>query len=191
MAEAPLTPITALGGRAPRIDRIGAVTITERPEVALASLALRRGTEAESLGLGIALPGPGHHASGEGGLGALWIGPGSWLVEAPLESGRDLSVELAQKTAGRASVTDQTDAWACFDIEAADAGALFERICMLDTRRMEAGAGSRSVIEHVSCFIICREANRRFTVIGPRSSAASLHHALTATASAVAILETN
>ncbi len=198
MAEPVLSPITALGARAPRVDRIGTVTITERPEVALASLALRRGTEAERLELPITLPGPGGHVSdtaaaaadGEGGWGALWLGPGSWLIEAPLALGRDLSVDLARRVAGRASVTDQTDAWVCFDIDASDAAALFERLCMLDVRRMDRGAGSRSVIEHVSCLVICREANRRFTVIGPRSAAASLHHALTTAAAALEILGT-
>ena len=187
MADTALAPITALGARTPRMDRIGPVTITENPDVALASVAQRLGHDlAAGATLQVALPGPGGHASGADGLGALWLGPGSWMIEAPLRPGDDLSDRLKSQLGATASVTDQTDAWVCFDIDAADAGALFERLCILDTRAMDAGNGGRSVIEHVGCLIICRDANRRFSVLGPRSSAGSLHHALAAAAAALA-----
>ena len=179
-----LTPLTALGARAPRVDRIGAVEIAENPDLALASLAARRGASVEGR-LPVTLPGPGGYARGDG-IGALWLGPDAWMIEAPLRPGDDLSDRLKSQLGATASVTDQTDAWVCFDIDAADAGALFERLCILDTRAMDAGNGGRSVIEHVGCLIICRDANRRFSVLGPRSSAGSLHHALAAAAAALA-----
>ena len=187
MAEAALAPLTALGARAPRLDRIGAVVIAENPDLALASIAQRRGHDLAAMGaLPVPLPGPGGRAEGPDGLGALWLGQGSWMIEAPLRPGDDLAAWLKSQLGAAASVTDQTDAWVCFDIEAADAGALFERLCILDIRAMDANHGSRSVIEHVGCLILCRAPNRRFSVLGPRSSAGSLHHALVAAAAALA-----
>lgn len=187
MADAALAPITALGARAPRADRFGDVTIAENPDVALVSVAQRRGHDLAALGvLPVALPGPGGHATGAEGLGALWLAPGSWMIEAPLRPGDDLAARLISAVGPAASVTDQTDAWVCIDIDAADAGTLFERLCPLDTRRMTSGSGSRSVIEHIGCLIVCRDRNRRFSIFGPRSSAGSLHHALVAAAAALA-----
>lgn len=188
MAEAAaLAPLTALGARAPRLDRIGAVTIAENPDLALASVAQRRGHDLAAMGaLPVPLPGPGSRAEGPDGLGALWLGPGSWMIETRLRPGGDLAAWLKARLGDAGSVTDQTDAWVCFDIEAADAGALFERLCILDTRAMDAGHGARSVIEHVGCLILCREPNRRFSVLGPRSSAGSLHHAIVAAAAVLA-----
>lgn len=187
MAEAALATITALGARAPRTDRIGDVIITENPDVALASVTERRGHDlAASCLLSMALPGPGGHATGAEGLGALWLAPGSWMIEAPLRPGDDLAVRVKSAVGAAASVTDQTDAWVCFDIDVADAGSLFERLCPLDTRRMATGSGSRSVIEHIGCLIVCRDRSQRFSVFGPRSSAGSLHHALVAAAAALA-----
>lgn len=187
MAEAALATITALGSRQPRTDRIGDVIITENPDVALASLTERHGQDlAASRLLSVALPGPGGHAMDADGLGALWLAQGSWMIEAPLWTGDDLAARVKSSVGPAASVTDQTDAWVCFDIDAADAGALFERLCPLDTRRMDADSGSRSVIEHIGCLIVCRDRNQRFSVFGPRSSAGSLHHALVAAAVALA-----
>ena len=187
MAEAALAPITALGARAPRTDRIGDVMIAENPDVALASVTERRAHDLAATGLlSVPLPGPGAHATGPEGMGALWIAPGSWMVEAPLRSGDDLAARLKSAVGAAASVTDQTDAWVCFDIDAADAGTLFERLCPLDTRIMDTGTGSRSVIDHIGCLIVCRDRNQRFSVFGPRSSAGSLHHALVAAAAALA-----
>lgn len=187
MAEAALETITALGARAPRTDRIGEVMIAENPDVALASVTGRRGHDlAASEALAVALPGPGGHATGAEGMGALWLAPGSWMIEAPLRRGDDLAARVKAAVGAAASVTDQTDAWICFDIDAADAGSLFERLCPLDTRRMDSGSCSRSIIEHIGCLVVCRDRNQRFSILGPRSSAGSLHHALVAAAAALA-----
>lgn len=187
MADAALAPITALGARDPSANRIGAVVITENPHLALASVTQRRGHDLAASGvLPVALPDPGEHAIGAEGLGALWLAHGSWMIEAPLRPDDDLAARLTSAVGAAASVTDQTDAWVCFDIEATDASALFERLCPLDTRRMDQRSGSRSVIEHIGCLIVCRDRNHRFSVFGPRSSAGSLHHALVAAAAALA-----
>lgn len=177
---ADLHATTALGGDEPRLDRIGGATISENPALALASVAARRGQVLD--GADLPLPGPGEVAS-NGDLSALWLGPDQWMFMADAHG---LADRLAERLAGRASVTDQTDAWVCFDLEADQATAILMRLTMLDVAAMQPGQGARSLIEHLGCLLICREAGRRFTLLGPRSSAGSLHHALTTAAASVA-----
>ena len=61
-----------------------------------------------------------------------------------------------------------------------------ERLSAADSRVMGAGATVRTPIHHMLCLLVCREPGTRFTIYGPRSSAASLHHALTAAAGSLA-----
>ncbi|MFD1881531.1 sarcosine oxidase subunit gamma [Paracoccus pacificus] len=189
-----LKPVTAFGAETARVDRIGAITITEDPGVALASVAARLGATPEA----IPRPEPGQYTEADG-RGALWTGPGQWMIIAPLADAPDLAGTLAAELGKTASVTDQTDAWVCFRIDVTDrsddtrrpkpATALFERLCNLDIARMDGHSGTRTIIEHLGCLVICHQADRRFTVLGPRSSAGSLHHALTLAAKTVATRE--
>jgi len=50
---------------------------------------------------------------------------------------------------------------------------------------MAQGQVTRTRLEHLGCFLICRTKNSHFSVFGPRSSAGSLHHALTVAATSV------
>lgn len=185
-----LIPVTPLGGTAPRIDVVGSVTITENTDRALAYLASRLGRDEDCARLGAEatgspLPGPGRYAAGAP-VSAFWTGPGQWMVIAPLATHEDLAVQLGQRLGDAASVTEQTDGWCGFDVEGALALAVFERLCAVDTAAMEAGRATRTVIDHLGCFLICHAAGMRFSVLGPRSSAGSLHHALLTTARSVA-----
>ncbi len=81
-----------------------------------------------------------------------------------------------------ASVTEQSDGWARFDVQGETAVDLFERLSAANTRRMDSGTATRTVIEHLGCYLICRRKGEHFSILGPRSSAASLHHALCAAA---------
>lgn len=175
MPDHRLKPLTPLGQAAPQTDTIGPITITENVLVALASLATRRGRDSDitkaAKTLGITLPAPGHASEN-----ALWIAPDQWLIEAPFTSHEDILAHLKPAFGDAASITEQTDAWVRFDLSGPDLHALFELLCNLDTRAMKPGMGTRSVIEHLGCYVICRASG--FTVLGPRSSAKSLHHAL-------------
>ena len=185
-----LAPVTPLGGMAALIDTVGTVTIAEVTDRALASLACRLGQDAafaeRAVALfGTTLPGPlGSARSGDWGL--IWTGPGQWFVEAPFVTHEDIAARLKSAFGATASVTEQTDAWAPFDISGADVLAMLERLASVDTRGMATGAATRTVIEHIGCHVICREAGAAFTVMGGRSFAASLHHALKAAALSVA-----
>lgn len=179
---ASLTPTTALGAAAPFDQTIGTIRIIEVADPQMASLAMRRGKgaafeKAASAHLG-PLPDPGQsHAKGK--ARTLWMGPDQYLVE-------DMdAAKLASAFGGSAAVTDQSDAWARFDIGGQDVLAMLERLSNTDSRRMQDGAVTRTAIHHMHCVIICRAADTHFTILGPRSSAASLHHALVAAAASL------
>lgn len=178
MANA-LKALTPLGHDAPITKIIGPVTITENVGVALASLAARLGRAAEvaaaAQAAGIPLPGPGRAETAS--YGAIWLGPEQWMIEAPFETHEDIVAILKPLFGEAASITEQTDAWVRFDLTAADLPALFERLCGYDLRRNGPGSATRTVIEHLGCYVV-RRAENQVSVIGPRSSAHSLHHAL-------------
>ena len=193
---ASLTAITALGGTVPRDDVIGTVRITEITTTCLASLAMRRGkaaafTKAAAKAFGTDLPVPGQR-QGDDARGVIWMGADQFLVEDDARTG-DLAGELSGELSGElgaafgasASITDQSDAWVRFDIGGDDAPAMLERLSAADTRQMLAGAAVRTPVHHMLCVLVCREAGTGFTLYGPRASAQSLHHALTAAAAAL------
>jgi sarcosine oxidase, subunit gamma len=182
--EHPLKALTPLGNATAQTDVIAptpaqgssvSVTITENIAVALASLAVRKGGGAAvakaAKGLKIDLPAAGHASDT-----ALWLGPDQWMIEAPFAQHEDIVAYLKPAFKEAASITEQTDAWVRFDLTGPDLHAMFERLCNLDTRAMQAGHGTRTVIDHLGCYVICR--SDHFTILGPRSSAGSLHHAL-------------
>lgn len=178
-----LTPITALGAPVPRAETFGALTISENAELALASLALRRGTAAPAP-FGLTLPGPGGWVSGEG-VAAFWTGPGQWMIEAPGRAGEDFAADLRRAAPG-SSVTEQTDGWVAFEIGSASGALpllrLMEKLVNLDPEGLMPGRASRTLLEHLSVYLI-RRAEDRLAVLGMRSAAGSLWHAL-ATAAA-------
>ncbi len=177
----PMTPLTPLGSATPRSDTHGPVTLTEETGTALASYSARLGHEdaaraALAAFVGHALPGPGASAQGDT-FGTLWMGPDQWMVSAPHDSHETLAAVLADTAGGVASVTEQNDAWCRFDLSGDDLPAVFELLCPFDLRSADAGAATRTSIDHLGCFVITR-APDHVTVLGPRSSAGSLHHAL-------------
>lgn len=180
VANHSLKPLTPLGHDAPEIVTIGPVTITETVTTALASLASRLGREAEvattAQTAGIPLPGPGK-AAFNAPYGSFWLGPEQWMVLAPYASHEDITAHLKPLFSDVASITEQTDAWVQFDLTGENLFSLFELLCPLDTRSMAANSATRTVIEHLGTYVLCR-AKDHFTIFGPRSSAASLHHAL-------------
>ena len=187
---ASLTPTTALGGTIPFDETLGSNRIREVSDAAMASLAMLKGQgtafkKAAASRLG-ELPAPGHavghttgHAGGANQTSTIWMGPGQYLVE-----GIDAAT-LAATFGASAAITDQSDAWVRFDVTGGDVVAMLERLSGADTRRMQSGSATRTAIHHMHCVIVCRAGGTDFTILGPRSSAASLHHALVAAASSL------
>lgn len=175
-----MQPITPLGGTSPRVDAHGPVTLTEVVDVARASLAARLGGETRTRALlqsvlGVTPPDPG--CASFGAVGAFWMGPDQWMVQAPHDTDELLAQRLQEQAAGCASVTEQTDAWCQFDLTGEGLFDVFELLCPVDLRRARDGGAWRTGIEHLGCFVL-RRSGRHISVLGPRSSASSLHHAL-------------
>lgn len=190
MADHTLSPLTALGGTQARIDTIGGVTITERPDIALASVAVRRGRDEDLAAaapdlLGTSWPETASSA-GTGALRAFWMAPGQWMVEAPFATHEDLAARLKARLGDAASVTEQTDAWVVLDVTGTSVTALFQRLCPLDLEDLPDGAASRTLLHHLGCFVLVRRTGEAVTVLAPRSAADFLHHALLTTAQAIA-----
>jgi sarcosine oxidase subunit gamma len=182
-----LKALTPLGAEVAAVEQIGPVTIAEKTDVALASLASRLGREAEvalvAKAAGLPLPGAGRVENGSV-YNAFWLGPEQWMVEAPFASHEDIVAILKPMFGETASLTEQTDAWVRFDLSAEDLPKLFERLCNFDLHQAGVGAATRTVIDHLGCYVV-RRSQALVSVIGPRSSAQSLHHALVTAAKSV------
>ena len=182
-----LKPLTALGHDKPEVDILGSWTLTERADVALASLALRRrrlgDVQVAAAAAGVPLPPAGTSASGAV-CSAFWMTPEMWMVEAPFATHEDICAHLLLAFGDAASITEQTDAWVRFDLAGAGLERLLERLSNFDLANAAAGAATRTVMEHLGCYLIKRS-DTLVTIYGPRSSAQSLHHALTVAAQSV------
>jgi sarcosine oxidase subunit gamma len=174
-----LTPLTALGETTSRRDTIGAITIAENPDVALASVAARR-NQAGPCGsvlaewLGVQAPGVAEHVGDQ--MAAFWLGPDIWMLEAPFRTHESLAHDLESRLEGVASVTEQTDAWARFDLSGDGLDDMLARLTNLDLVTLPTRFARRTVIEHIGCYLLRRADG--YSIYGPRSSAGSLHHAL-------------
>lgn len=177
---ASLQPLTALGKRDATVVTHGPLTITERFDVALASVAARKGRMADlsaaAKKLDVPLPGPASHLQGTP-YSAFWVAPEMWFVEAPYAS-HELIADLLKAAFGdAASITEQTDAWVAFDLSAPDLTPLLERLCNVDYAAKPDGYATRSVMEHLGVYLI-KHGPGAARLYGPRSSAESLMHAL-------------
>lgn len=177
-----LAPLTALGQSEPRHARFGALTLAERPDIGLASLALRRGTAAPQP-FGLTLPDPGCMASVQG-VEAFWTGPDQWMIAAQGRAEEDFAAAVRQQAPG-CSVTEQTDAWVVVEIVSEAGGAallaLAEKLVNLPPASLSPGRATRTGLHHMSVFVI-RSGDTRLAVLGMRSAAESLWHALAAAA---------
>ncbi|MDE2445472.1 MAG: sarcosine oxidase subunit gamma [Alphaproteobacteria bacterium] len=171
---------TALGEAVAQSWTIGDYSIAERFDIALASLATRRGREKDvtktASALKLPLPSPSQSSQGAT-YGAFWLSPQQWMVEAPFASHEDIATILKSRFGEAASITDQTDSWVRFDVSGSALEKLFERLSCADLAMAEPGFATRTVIEHLGCYLVKRALNL-ITVYGPRSSARSLLHAL-------------
>ncbi|MFN4202960.1 MAG: sarcosine oxidase subunit gamma [Tabrizicola sp.] len=177
---ASLQPLTALGKREATTVTHGPLTISERTDVALASVAARKGRIADlsaaARKAGVPLPDPARHQSGTP-WSAFWVAPEMWFVEGP-HATHELIADLLKSALGdAASVTEQTDAWVVFDLAATDLAPLMERLCNVDFPTVPAGYATRTAMEHLGVYMVKR-APGAVRLYGPRSSAESLLHAL-------------
>ncbi len=184
-----LIAMTALGGTSARVDMFDGLQISECPDWALASVAARTGRAQELARaaqgfLGVSLPDVALSAAQEP-FGVFWTGSDQWMIEAPHDSHEALASLVKTALGATASVTEQTDGWVRFDLQGNRCHDVLERLCNADSRNMAPGAVTRTRLEHLGCFLIRRPQDDHFSVLGPRSSARSIHHALETAAKSV------
>lgn len=177
---ASLQALSALGARGPAVVEIGPLRITERADLALASVAARRGRMADlaaaAQAAGVPLPDTARHQAGAP-YSAFWTAPEMWFVEAPFGSHELIADQLKATLGDAASVTEQTDAWVVFDLAAADLTPLLERLCNVDFGSVPKGYATRTMMEHLGLYLLKLDQGA-VRLYGPRSSAQSLLHAL-------------
>lgn len=172
-----LTPLTALGADKPRELQLGGMNIRENSGLGLASVAVPAGVAVPDLP-GLTLPGPGRWARG-GGLSAFWMAAGQWMIELDDRAETDVAARI-KAVCPLARVTEQTDAWVAFEVIGSDAqiNALLERLVNIDLSGFAAGRAQRSALHHMGIYVIRRDSGA-VRILGMRSSAASLWHAVT------------
>ncbi|SIO30248.1 sarcosine oxidase subunit gamma [Rhodovulum sp. ES.010] len=175
-----LTPITALGGAAPRREDFGPLTLAERPDLGLAALAVRAGAGGvRPAPLGLDLPGPGGLVLRDD-LWAFWTGPEQWMIAGERRAEEDFAAAVRRAAPG-ASVTEQTDGWAAVEIASAGGAEpllrLIEKLANLDPARLAPGCAVRTGLHRMGVFVL-RPSGDRLTLLGMRSAAGTLWQAL-------------
>ncbi|MER8656184.1 MULTISPECIES: sarcosine oxidase subunit gamma [unclassified Mesorhizobium] len=173
-----LKPLMALGAEKPRSAMLPVLELCESKNLALTSLTLRRGA-LEPKPFGLKLPGPGCWVAGHD-VSAFWTGPDQWMIETEGRADEDFAMTLKVAAPG-CSVTEQTGGWVTVEIKSR-AGtwpidAFLEKLINIDLADFGPGKATRTALEHTICFVI-RRSETRVAVLGARSFASSLWHAL-------------
>lgn len=181
MAELNLQAQTPLKGYD---NRFGNTHLSERIDTAIYSIGLALDTEPAlksiKSSLGAQWPKTGHSTSSADGVyRLLGLQPDQIFVLLSTPSGNDgQSVKLPTLDTS-AYITDQSDSWAGLCIEGESAVLALERICPIDLHPSVFAIDqvTRTIMEHLAV-IILREAENRFLLLSPASSANSFLHAL-------------
>lgn len=174
---------TALRHDQARAVTIGRLEIRDNPDLSITWIARRRGSDLAAVEdfLGMKLPAAGD-TSIAGTCRALPSAREQWLVLSPWSANFPDQV----KAAGGAgiSVCDQSDGWVVFEILGDTIDPLLERLCDLDPMQLTPERSAPSSVEHLR--VILMRLPEGLMILGPRSSAQSLHHAIIRTAQAIA-----
>jgi heterotetrameric sarcosine oxidase gamma subunit len=161
-----LSAIDAPGLRVVAVENRGFVLVQGDPEDPLLHRAMREQ-------IGVAVPGP-QCASIGGEYALLWMAPGQWLLEAPAtRAATAQSALIARLGAAFASISDISDAFACFDVSGEVATDVLMTGCSLDLRpdAFFDGRVARSVFAGVPVIIWKTDNSRRFRCLVDRGFA--------------------
>ncbi|MEM6323489.1 MAG: hypothetical protein AAF748_07395 [Pseudomonadota bacterium] len=159
--------------------KIGANRIFARQDLALIGLAIPLGGEAalqDALGTG-ALPEATRVLDHDIGM-IMRTGQDSLLVMRPRDS-VDPAANLHEQLGAHAYITDQSDAFAVFEIIGPDTRAALERLCPLDIdpATFPPGACAQTAFEHMNTTILCQSRDQ-YVLFCPSSSVTSFAEAL-------------
>lgn len=174
-----LSPVTGPGSL-PATTTVGAYQLTVAKPRHIVSIACgMQGREEVGQWLateyGLVLPNPGRLAAKDG-VTILSSAQDQWFLEQQGDIAVDLPVVLERALSGMASVTEQTGGWVRFEINGPSLADLLCRLCPVDLVHIGADEVVRTKIHHIGCLVWHNEPG--FAVLGPRSAAGSLWHAL-------------
>jgi heterotetrameric sarcosine oxidase gamma subunit len=177
----------ALPGRYGKSDGAAGVTIAERTNIGLATIACRKGQD-EGLkasvreAYGIALPLTSKMAPGKD-VSFIGTGPGQWLAVSERLANEALATDLIAKLKGLASIVDQSDGRAVIRLSGPRARDVLAKglAIDLDPRVFPEDDAVTSTISHMGVQL-WQEAPDSYDIALFRSVAESFWHWLTASA---------
>ena len=178
--------ITPLGGNLPVSFNFEGFNILEVINCSLVVLCSRKDCETKLNKLfkkkfNIGLPSISKSSFSDN-LTFRWIRPNTWLIEELYSEIDKLEKKIKNNVGNCGSVVNQSDAWCLYDLTGLHCIKVLERLCNVDVERMAKGDISATSLEHLSCFIICKTEQVKYRIMGPRSAAGSLYHAIFTTA---------
>jgi methylglutamate dehydrogenase subunit D len=152
-------------------------TITERGDVFAATIMARKGVITDDLAAaaGVPISGDGRIARGDR-MSAIPVGPGVWLAVS--DAGADDVSDLATRTRGLASVSDQTGSYLIFRVAGPSARLLLQRGLFVDLDEGVFGVGDAlvSVIAHIDVIVWQDDGAPTFEIAVFRSYADAFRH---------------
>ena len=95
---------------------------------------------------------------------ACWIRKNSYFVMG------DIDVKsLSSSFNSIASVTNQTGGWICFDLSGMYSQSIFEKLVTFDIDSFKEGDVTRTSINKINCFVLCKEKNSNYIIVCPTS----------------------
>lgn len=172
-----LEPTTALGHTDPKHCQIGDLTLQEDEGLVLASLAIGPGQTVPQP-FGVTLPDV-EKISCSNDVLMFWIGPNKWMVARESKPQNDLAAELKSTLPGYA-VTVQTDGFVVIHVTGPKnlLQELLTKLVNIDRDALAPGCAVRTSLDHMTVFLL-RKDEKTLTLLGMRSFASSLWHALT------------
>ncbi|WP_330647243.1 MULTISPECIES: hypothetical protein [Thioclava] len=153
-----------------RETRVGTTVLSERSDMALISLGVKRGAQVP-VPMGVSLPGPGAWHGGRG-LGAFWTGPGQWMLEAEHMSEVDMTRNLRHGMPGL-SISAQGAHRVMLELVACDAQtveALMARLTDLEIDSFAPGSARSAHLAGSEVFVIRRAPNRLALLVARNDS---------------------
>jgi sarcosine oxidase subunit gamma len=161
------------------------LSVVAAPPYELVSISARHGQEGAlktnfEKTYGVSLPKPNELVKFEHGhIG--WMGQDQWWAEFEKTDDQYIDRTLANALDGTASTSLQSDAWVGLDISGDQVLSLLERLIPVDTSdaAFPAGTISRTQMHHLGVFLLrYPNAQKSYRLMGARSSAQSLLHAV-------------
>ncbi|NVK35187.1 MAG: hypothetical protein HWE23_11950 [Rhodobacteraceae bacterium] len=182
MCEYRLSAVAALSPPNREPKPVGSFQLTELTEVSIASVASRN-TFTEECGqsfaqfIGVDIPAIGQFVRGAV-HSAFWSAPGQWFVLSSHNTNEELAGDLKDAIGSGVSVSEQNDAWTCFELTGSGLNSVFERLAGFDVHSFSTGDVVRTTIEHMGCFVLCLETSNLFQLLVARSYARAMSHAV-------------